>query len=91
MNHQPNADHCDKCNGYDESQIPGPRQGEWAVGPIFRLSTGGQGGINLCRACWGKEMEWRESRNHARDAKGRRMPNKDVAYPFKIVKFPGDA
>jgi len=43
-----------------------------------RLSLGGGAGINLCRTCWAKEMQWRKRRNKSL-ASGAKFP---------IRKFP---
>jgi hypothetical protein len=86
MNYEPNADHCDKCSGVDQHQVEA-RKDETRVGRIYRLPTGGDGGINLCRVCWQTEMEYRTERNTG--TRSPRVP--PVATPFDIVPWPGGA
>ena len=46
----------------------------------YRLSTGGDEAVILCRGCWAKEMRWRKTRNE----------DLEDSCKFPILPFPGD-
>lgn len=45
---------------------------------VYRLNTGGGGGVFLCEIHWKKEMEWRKERNK----------DLDNSAKFDILPFP---
>lgn len=64
---------CDSCS----RDYEGP-------GKVYRLNTGGNSGVYLCRSCWAKEMAWRKDKNAWLKKGGNLTPNSR----FPVYKFP---